>query len=194
MGVNIGFAAIAAFVANDLHILEQTGFDVTSDEAKLYKIQLKDPKNRLFSLFNRYQLSNIQENSVLSFKNAYAVNSPDFRSQPHLRDFFKVTATYTANIIDDYVAAAEAVNYPIYITQFSPQIGNHGWDNGNFQQNYLSKISSSLIANLFANATRSNLNTFENSDAEDESLIYQFDAEFMGIKHPRVYFFNQNDL
>lgn len=189
LGVNVGVAALAALIAGELSVIEETG-RAYPDGPQTAKVSFTDYKSRSFSFFGSDQITYLQQNNVLGFNNTYGIKASTFNSNANLKSFFEVIATYKESLLDDCVAAAEAINYPIYLLQFDPEAGRRTANSNDLGSNLAVKTTYSLLTNFFAEEARKNSNAFEDSDTEDENLIYQFEAQFMGVKDPRVYFFN----
>jgi gamma-glutamyl hydrolase len=115
-----GFELLHGLVADTLDVL--TSFNADNYQAPLILNERKIRDTKMFSDFSVKDILNMQMYNVTSEYHHFGVETSTYLSHPALMNFFK--ATTLAKDIDGklYIGTMESRNYPIYGSQFHPEM------------------------------------------------------------------------
>lgn len=124
------------------------------------------------------------------FYHKYGKQYDRFLENSRLNSFFKVNTV--SQDLDGvwFVSSAEAREFPIYFSQFHPEISIFEWkkeDNANHSRESIA--ISKFLANFIVNEARKNNHKFINEKDEENSLIYNYNPEKVKDFYEQVYFF-----
>ena len=89
-----------------------------------------------------------------------------------------------------FVSSAEGIQFPIYISQFHPEMNIFEWkteDNVNHETESI--LFSQHFANFIGKEVRKNNHRFKNQQEEEQYLIYNYNPVQVQDFYEQVYFF-----
>lgn len=115
-----------------------------------------------------------------------------------LLDDWNILATNKDVHSIEFISAMEHRKYPIYGVQFHPEKNQFEFKkNKGFPHSVESIKSAQYLANFFVNECRKNNNKFSNPTVEAESLIYNFNPKYTGLRsgyYEQIYVFVKEDF
>ena len=109
------------------------------------------------------------------FAHSYGVSLETYAKSAELRNFYNVLATSYDHDNNTFVAIIEAIDYPIYSTQFHPEKNPFEWRDSLPIPHTSEAISvSTYLANFFIFEARKNAQTFGTPSQLKPYLIYNF--------------------
>jgi gamma-glutamyl hydrolase len=181
-GIGDGFQLLSAALANQTNLFMNLTNNFTN-----HILQIQN-SNRMFSLFPSYLISNLQAKPTFNFNNINGLDLTSFQQNSALSGILNAVAFSVDDKNNKFISALEGISLPYYLVQFRPQSNLFDWSMNNYNHDYNSELSTSLLTNFMINETRRNTNTFPSPAIEDIYLIYCFNFTFINITYPRVYF------
>ena len=128
------------------------------------------------------------------FFHKYGKRYDKFVVDQRLTDFFEVNAV--SQDLDGvwFISSAEGKKFPIYISQFHPEMNVFEWkkeDNVNHEKEAIE--FSQHIANFIAKEARKSEHKFSNQEEEDKYLIYGYNPVQVPDFYEQVYFFKNRN-
>ncbi|KAB0796136.1 hypothetical protein PPYR_10197 [Photinus pyralis] len=97
----------------------------------------------------------------------------------------------------EFISSYESKHYPFYGVQFHPEKNMFEFkDSLNIPHSKNAVVVSQYLANEFVEETRRNSHSFNDWESEQKSLIYNYPAQFTGIKnssYEQLYMFKKSD-
>lgn len=141
-------------------------------------------------------LDSILFTQPVTMNNHHSGVSPDaFMNNSNLTAMFKQPLTINHDRKGNaFVSTVEAVNYPIYATQWHPEKPLfEWWADEVINHSYDSVRANGFTQRFFVNEARKNARSFPSPAAEDAALIYNYNPVYTGLKDPefeQCYFFD----
>lgn len=179
--------------------LEMLFLDVTSDSKALDVFNSTNHHGNLLFLNKKSRVFHgIDENLKLYaeteapayFYHTYGKNYEKFMKNQLLRDFFEVNTV--SQDLDGvwFVSSAEAKHFPIYVSQFHPEMNIFEWKSEDHVNHSPESIRfSQFLANFIGKEARKNRHRFENREEEEKFLIYNYNPVQVEEFYEQVYFF-----
>jgi len=128
------------------------------------------------------------------FFHKYGKRYDKFVLDKRLTEFFEVNAV--SQDLDGlwFVSSAEGKKFPIYVSQFHPEMNLFEWkkeDNVNHERESIE--FSQYIANFIGREVRKNEHRFESQEDEDKYLIYNYNPVQVEDFYEQVYFFKNRN-
>ncbi|TNV83488.1 hypothetical protein FGO68_gene1624 [Halteria grandinella] len=120
LGICQGLELLHILVANNTDALGWSTLENATVNTRFVDAN-PQKESRLYSLFPESALEAMETENILWHFHHRSVPVYNYLKYPQLREFFKILSV---NLIDDQyiVASAEARDYPIYLTQFHPEV------------------------------------------------------------------------
>jgi len=183
-GIGDGFELIASALANQTNIFKNFTNNLSNHVLQVQK------NTRMFSLFPTYLLNHLESTPVFNFNNPYGLDLTSFQKNSALSGILNIAAYSVDDKNNKFISAMEGISLPYYLVQFRPQNNLFEWNHANYNHDFNSELSSSLLVDFFVNETRRNMNNFTSLNTEDTYLIYRYNFTFINVTYPRVYFFS----
>ena len=127
-------------------------------------------KSKLFKEFESELIDAMQSDNLLYHLHHRGVPLFNYIKYPKLNDFFKIISTDTIDGVS-YISTAEAKNYPIYVTQYHPEvILDPATDLNSVKTPINFKIGQSF-SNFFASECAKNMHRFNETALFEKYLV-----------------------
>lgn len=114
-----------------------------------------------------------------------------------LDDDWRILATNEDKRGLEFISVFESKDYPFYGIQFHPEKNLFEFITGkNIPHSLNSALISQYFANFFVEQTRKNEHSFHDWQSEQNALIYNYNASFIGLQnssYEQIYAFKQTD-
>ena len=104
----------------------------------------------------------------------YSISPDTMKSDPYLKDFWKVTSTSTDPSGRDFVATMEAVDYPFMATQFHPEKVTQVIKGSHINRTMKSVNINRQFGDLFVEMARANPNTWGTYEETSSEVIQNY--------------------
>lgn len=148
---------------------------------------------RMFRDFPPELMRVLAENPLTGHFHKYSLTLEAFEANEKLRSFYRLISTNTDPQGITFVSTMEALQYPIYGTQWHPEANRFIWKESlDAPHCPLGVRMSYLLADFFINEARRNLHRFASKEEEESALIDQHTPRFLGDRssYRSVYLFD----
>eukprot|EP00455_Lapot_gusevi_P039032 TRINITY_DN4373_c0_g1_i12.p1 TRINITY_DN4373_c0_g1~~TRINITY_DN4373_c0_g1_i12.p1 ORF type:complete len:341 (-),score=132.40 TRINITY_DN4373_c0_g1_i12:100-1122(-) len=188
-GTCLGFEGIIRACSADPDIL-------SSFDAWNYSIPLQPTTNafdaRIFSQQGQQALKLMMNEAMTLHNHEHGVSPTDFAANANLNSTFKVLGINNDRQGVPFVSMIEAINLPIYATQFHPEKNLFEW---NTDENILHSSNSMLamhyLADFFVRESRRNSQSYPTEDDASAAVLYNYSPSYTpDIDFEQCYFFD----
>ncbi|XP_032890074.1 gamma-glutamyl hydrolase-like isoform X1 [Amblyraja radiata] len=148
---------------------------------------------RMFRDFPPELMRVLAENPLTGHFHKYSLTLEAFEANEKLHSFYRLISTNTDPQGITFVSTMEALQYPIYGTQWHPEANRFFWKESlDAPHCPLGVRMSYLLADFFVNEARRNLHRFASKEEEESALIDQHTPRFLGDRssYRSVYLFD----
>jgi len=189
-GTCLGFEELICLGANDTSVLDGP-FDCADVNLAL-TLAPAASQSKLFQAMPDNLKQIITTQKVAYNYHEFGITPKHFNNLPLLVDFYNVLSTNEDMKGTPFISTIEAKKYPIYGTQWHPEIAVFEWVLKSEHSTDSIEVNS-WMGRFFVNECRKNDNHFSDATAEKKALFYQYDPTYTGDLFPpfmQSYFFN----
>lgn len=184
-GTCLGLEMIILDVASD-----PKAMDIFNSENHHGNLLFLNRNSRVFEGMSENLKLYAESEAPAYFYHRYGKRYDRFVLDERLSSFFNINSVSQDLDGTWFVSSAEAKKFPIYVSQFHPEMNIFEWktkDNVNHDPESIE--FSQFIANFIAKEARKNNHRFENSQEEEKYLIYNHNPVKVEDFYEQVYFF-----
>eukprot|EP00271_Cylindrocystis_brebissonii_P007129 TRINITY_DN20296_c0_g1_i1.p1 TRINITY_DN20296_c0_g1~~TRINITY_DN20296_c0_g1_i1.p1 ORF type:complete len:363 (+),score=37.14 TRINITY_DN20296_c0_g1_i1:143-1231(+) len=175
----LGMELVSILASEDMNILESDAFD-SHDQPSSLKFVGNWAKDRyMFGWMTQDLLRKVQETNITMENHGDGTTVERFRSNQKLCDFFTILTTSEDRQGKVYVSTIEAVDYPIYGTQWHPEKNCFEWGLDGIPHSADAVAVTQAAANFFVNEARRSGHQ-ATSEEINRFLIYNYVPIFSG--------------
>lgn len=178
----------------EMLILDITGdsktLDIFNSENHHGNLLIINEKSRVFEGMSEELKLYSETGFPAYFSHKYGKQYNKFVLDEVLTDFFEINAVSKDLNGVWFVSSAEGKKFPIYISQFHPEMNPFEWKTeDNVNHSAESIAFTEHIANFIAREARKNDHKFVNEEEEEKYLIYNYNPVKIQEFYEQVYFF-----
>ncbi|XP_030745262.1 gamma-glutamyl hydrolase A-like isoform X2 [Sitophilus oryzae] len=153
--------------------------------------------SKLFSLVPKDVIQTLKSKNCTYNQHRYCLTKAVLKENDLLNDW-NILATNKDDNGLEFISAMEHRKYPVYGVQFHPEKNQFEFKKGKgFPHSFDSIKTAQYFANFFVNECKKNANGFSDESVESESLIYNFNPKYTGLKsayYEQLYVFLKEDF
>jgi len=176
-----GFEELLCLVANDTSVLDGP-FDCENINLAL-TLTPTASQSKLFMAMPENLKQIITKQKVTYNYHEFGITPKHFNNLPALVDFFNVLSTNEDLKGTPFISTIEAKKYPIYATQWHPEIAIFEWVLNSEHSNDSIEVNS-WLGRFFVNECRKNDNHFSDTETEKKALFYQYNPTNTAEEQP----------
>jgi len=170
-GTCLGFEELVCLAANDTHVLDGP-FDCEDTNLALTFTPAAS-QSKLFGAMPDNLKQIITKQKVTYNYHEFGITPKHFNNVPGLVNFFDALSTNEDMKGTPFISTIEAKKYPIYGTQWHPEIAVFEWVLKSEHSADSIEVNT-WMGRFFINECRKNDNHFIDADAEKKALFYQY--------------------
>lgn len=189
-GICQGHEIIAMAFHQKPHII-----DNFKHPGQLNKVEItaEGRQSRMFGNMPDHLVEFLKKERSMFYNHRYGFNTSLLFEQPHISEFFTITAKGVDNNGKEFIAGLEAKNYPIYTVQYHPERVLSEWLNMTDNLNHPEESAQAIIVQsmFLISEAKKNSNSFKNVEAIDRFLINNHEHVYMNATWPKTYFYDK---